>query len=83
MASETSPLAILSMDVRLYDAGIQNTQPVKGGSDVQFNIPTLVEHFEDFVWTTTNTVQLINPPSDGTRIPCLEPSKNTSLLHCC
>ena len=46
------------MDVSLYAVSIESTHPIKGGSDVQFNILVLVEHFKNFVWTTTNTVQL-------------------------
>ena len=39
----------LSMDVGLYAVPIENSQPIKFGRDVQFNIVALVQYLENFV----------------------------------
>ena len=39
----------LSMDVGLYAALIENSQPIEGCRDVEFNILALVQYLENFV----------------------------------
>ena len=46
------------MDVGLYAVTIENTQPVEGGRDVQFNVLAFIEHLENFVWATPHNIQL-------------------------
>ena len=47
----------LPMDVEIYAVVIEDTQPVEGGRDIQFNFLAVVEHLENFVWATTNKIE--------------------------
>ena len=47
----------LSMDVGLYAVSIKNSQPIEGGSHVQFNILALVEYLESFVTVAPNNIE--------------------------
>ena len=51
-------LAVLEVDVGLYAVAMENTQPIEGGRDVQFNLLALVEHLENSVWTTLNNIEV-------------------------
>ena len=45
------------MDVGLYAVSIENSQPIKGGRDVQFNILALVQYLENVVSATPNNIE--------------------------
>ena len=47
----------LSMDVGLYAVSIENSQPIKGGRDVKFNILALVQYLENFVRAAPDSIE--------------------------
>ena len=47
----------LSMDLGLYAVSINNSQPIVGGRDVQFNILALVQYLENFVRAAPNNME--------------------------
>ena len=47
----------LLVDLGLYAVAIENSKPIEGGRDVQFNILALVEQFKNFAWATPNNIE--------------------------
>ena len=47
----------LSMDVGLYAVSIENSQPVKGCRDIEFNILALVQYLENFVRAAPDNIK--------------------------
>ena len=46
------------MEVGLWAVSIEDSQPIEGGRDVQFNILPLVEYLENFVSAAPNNIEL-------------------------
>ena len=46
------------MDIGLYAVSIENSQPIEGGRDVNFNILALVQYLENFVRAAPDNIKL-------------------------
>ena len=47
----------LSMDVGLSAVSCENSQPIEGGRDVQFNVLAVVQYLEDFVRAAPDNIE--------------------------